>query len=196
GGGTTDVAFFLESSLWHTEVLPIGGNHFTNDIAIGLRTPASEAEKIKIKFGCALSSLVRHEETLDVPSVGGRPPRLLSRQILCEIIEPRVEELFGIVQQRLKKTGFEDMFASGVVLTGGTALMEGVHDAAERYLGLPVRRGTPRNIGGLMDVVHSPIYATGVGLVLWGAENMVEMPRKFQGSSVLNKFWKWLGEYI
>ncbi len=196
GGGTTDVAFFLEGSLWHTEVLPIGGNHLTNDIAIGLRTPASEAEKIKVKYGCALSSLVKHEETLDVPSVGGRPPRLLSRQILCEIIEPRVEELFGMVQQRLKKTGFEDMFASGVVLTGGTALMEGVQDAAERYLGLPIRRGAPRNIGGLMDVVNSPIYATGVGLVLWGAENTEEMPRKFTGGSPLNKFWKWLGEYI
>ena len=196
GGGTTDIAFFLEGSLWHTEVLPIGGNHLTNDIAIGLRTPASEAEKIKIKYGCALSSLVRHEETLDVPSVGGRSPRLLSRQILCEIIEPRVEELFGIVQQRLKKTGFEDMFASGVVLTGGTALMEGVQDAAERYLGLPVRRGTPRNIGGLMDVVNSPIYATGVGLVLWGAENCEEAPHKFKGGGSLSKLWKWLGEYI
>ncbi|MFA5072706.1 MAG: cell division protein FtsA [Nitrospirota bacterium] len=196
GGGTTDLAFFLEGSLWHTEVLPIGGNHLTNDIAIGLRTPASEAEKIKIKFGCALSSLVKHEETLDVPSVGGRPPRLLSRQILCEIIEPRVEELFGMVQQRLKKTGFEDMFASGVVLTGGTALMEGVQDAAERYLGLPVRCGTPRNIGGLMDVVNSPIYATGVGLVIYGAENQVEQPRAFRSVGSVNKFWKWLGEYI
>jgi cell division protein FtsA len=196
GGGTTDLAFFLEGSLWHTEVLPIGGNHLTNDIAIGLRTPASEAEKIKIKFGCALSSLVKHEETLDVPSVGGRPPRLLSRQILCEIIEPRVEELFGMVQQRLKKTGFEDMFASGVVLTGGTALMEGVQDAAERQLGLPIRRGAPRNIGGLMDVVNSPIYATGVGLVLYGAENAEETPRKFRGGKPLNRFWKWLGEYI
>jgi cell division protein FtsA len=196
GGGTTDIAFFLEGSLWHTEVLPIGGNHLTNDIAIGLRTPASEAEKIKIKYGCALSSLVKHEETLDVPSVGGRPPRLLSRQILCEIIEPRVEELFGMVQQRLKKTGFEDMFASGVVLTGGTALMEGAQDAAERYLGLPIRRGAPRNIGGLMDVVNSPIYATGVGLVLWGAENSEEAPRKFKGGGSLNKLWKWLGEYI
>lgn len=196
GGGTTDVAFFLEGSLWHTEVLPIGGNHLTNDIAIGLRTPASEAEKIKVKYGCALSSLVKHEETLDVPSVGGRPPRLLSRQILCEIIEPRVEELFGMVQQRLKKTGFEDMFASGVVLTGGTALMEGAQDAAERYLGLPIRRGTPRNIGGLMDVVNSPIYATGVGLVLWGAENTEETPRTFKSGGPFNKFWKWLGEYI
>jgi cell division protein FtsA len=190
GGGTTDLAFFLEGSLWHTEVLPIGGNHLTNDIAIGLRTPASEAEKIKIKYGCALSSLVKHEESLDVPSVGGRPPRLLSRQILCEIIEPRVEELFGMVQQRLKKTGFEDMFASGVVLTGGTALMEGVQDAAERYLGLPIRRGTPRNIGGLMDVVNSPIYATGVGLVLYGAENAQTAPRRSTGS--LKRLWKWV----
>jgi cell division protein FtsA len=196
GGGTTDLAFFLEGSLWHTEVLPIGGNHLTNDIAIGLRTPASEAEKIKIKYGCALSSLVKHEETLDVPSVGGRPPRLLSRQILCEIIEPRVEELFGMIQQRLKKTGFEDMFASGVVLTGGTALMEGVQDAAERYLGLPIRRGTPRNIGGLTDVVNSPIYATGVGLVIYGAENQQESPRKFRSGGSVNRFWKWLGEYI
>lgn len=196
GGGTTDMAFFLEGSLWHTEVLPIGGNQVTNDIAIGLRTPASEAEKIKIKYGCALSSLVKHEETLDVPSVGGRPPRLLSRQILCEIIEPRVEELFSLVQQRLKKTGFEDMFASGVVLTGGTALMEGVQDAAERCLGLPIRRGAPRNIGGLMDVVNSPIYATGVGLVIYGAENSQDAPRKFKAGRAGGGFWKWLGEYI
>ncbi len=196
GGGTADLAFFLEGSLWHTEVLPIGGNHLTNDIAIGLRTPASEAEKIKIKYGCALSSLVKSEDTLDVPSVGGRPPRLLSRQILCEIIEPRVEELFGMVQQRLKKTGLEDMFASGVVLTGGTALMEGVQDAAERFLGLPVRRGTPRNIGGLMDVVNSPIYATGVGLVLYGAENQQEAPRSFRRGGSVGRFWKWLGEYV
>jgi len=197
GGGTTDVALFLEGSLWHTEVLPIGGNHLTNDIAIGLRTPSSEAEKIKIRYGCALSSLVKHEETLDVPSVGGRPPRLLSRQILSEIIEPRVEELFGMVQQRLKKTGFEDMFASGIVLTGGTALMEGLPEAAERFLGLPIRRGTPRNIGGLMDVVNSPIYATGVGLVLFGAENQEPAPRLGRGrAGTMNKFWKWLGEYI
>lgn len=196
GGGTTDTALFLEGSLWHTEVLPIGGNHLTNDIAIGLRTPASEAEKIKIKYGCALSSLVKPEEGLDVPSVGGRPPRQLSRQILAEIIEPRVEELFGMVQQRLKKTGFEDMFASGIVLTGGTALMEGIQEAAERFLGLPIRRGTPKNIGGLMDVVNSPIYSTGVGLVFYGSQNQDQVPRKFRAGGLLNRFWKWLGEYI
>jgi cell division protein FtsA len=196
GGGTTDLAIFLEGSLWHTEVLPIGGNHFTNDIAIGLRTPASEAEKIKIKYGCALSSLVKHEETLDVPSVGGRPPRLLSRQILCEIIEPRVEELFGMIQQRLKKTGYEDMCASGIVLTGGVALLEGLQEAAERFIGLPVRRGTPKNIGGLMDVVNSPVYSTGVGLVLYGAANQREAPRKFRGTGILSKVSKWMGEYF
>ena len=196
GGGTTDVALFLEGSMWHTEVIPIGGNHLTNDISIGLRTPASEAEKIKIKYGCALSSLVKHEETLDVPSVGGRPPRLLSRQILCEIVEPRVEELFGMVQQRLKKTGFEDMFASGIVLTGGAALMEGLQEAAEHFLSLPIRRGAPRNIGGLMDVVNSPVYATGVGLVLYGAESQEGPPRKFGRSGMVNRFWRWLGEYI
>jgi cell division protein FtsA len=196
GGGTTDLALFLEGSLWHTEVLPIGGNQLTGDIAIGLRTPATDAEKIKIKYGCALSSMVKHEETLDVPSVGGRPPRLLSRQILCEIIEPRVEELFGMVQQRLKKTGFEDMFASGAVLTGGTALMEGVLEAAERQLSLPIRRGTPRNIGGLMDVVNSPVYATGVGLVLYGADNRGDAPRKHRGGGAVNRLWKWLGEYV
>ncbi len=196
GGGTTDMAIFLEGSLWHTEVLPIGGNHLTNDIAIGLRTPASEAEKIKIKYGCALSSLVKHEETLDVPSVGGRPPRLLSRQILCEIIEPRVEELFGMIQQRLKKTGYEDMCASGIVLTGGVALLEGLQEAAERFIGLPVRRGTPKNIGGLMDVVNSPVYSTGVGLVLYGAANQREAPRKFRGTGILTKVSKWMGEYF
>jgi len=197
GGGTTDMAIYLEGSLWHTQVLPLGGNHLTNDIAIGLRTPASEAEKIKIKYGCAVSSLVKHEETLDVPSVGGRPPRLLSRQILCEIIEPRVEELFGLVQEKLKKTGYEDMLASGLVLTGGTALTEGMQDVAERITGMPVRRGTPRNIGGLMDVVNSPIYSTGVGLVLYGAENHHETPRKFRsGAGMLSRLWKWMGEYV
>ncbi len=195
-GGTTDMAIFLEGSLWHTEVLPIGGNHLTNDIAIGLRTPASEAEKIKIKYGCALSSLVKHEETLDVPSVGGRPPRLLSRQILCEIIEPRVEELFGMIQQRLKKTGYEDLCASGIVLTGGVALLEGLQEAAERFIGLPVRRGTPKHIGGLMDVVNSPVYSTGVGLVLYGAANQREAPRKFRGGGIISKVSKWMGEYF
>jgi cell division protein FtsA len=196
GGGTTDMALFREGSLFYTGVLPIGGNHVTNDIAIGLRTPQSEAEKIKIKHGCAMASLVKHEDMLEVPSVGGRPPRLLSRQILCEIIEPRVAELFEIVQQRLRTTGSEDMIASGVVLTGGTALMEGMQDAAEKYLGMPIRRGAPKNIGGLMDVVNSPIYATGVGLVLFGAENQQAAPGRFGGGGVMNRLMKWISEIL
>ncbi len=196
GGGTTDMALFREGSLCYTGVLPIGGNHVTNDIAIGLRTPQSEAEKIKIKHGCALATLVKHEETLEVPSVGGRPPRLLSRQILCEIIEPRVAELFEIVQQRLRTTGSEDMIASGVVLTGGTALMEGVQDAAEKYLSMPIRRGAPRNIGGLMDVVNSPIYSTGVGLVLYGAENAPAAPGRFAPGGLMGRLAKWISEIL
>jgi cell division protein FtsA len=196
GGGTTDMALFREGSLFYTGVLPIGGNHVTNDIAIGLRTPQSEAEKIKIKHGCAMASLVKHEDMLEVPSVGGRPPRLLSRQILCEIIEPRVAELFEIVQQRLRTTGSEDMIASGVVLTGGTALMEGMQDAAEKYLGMPIRRGAPKNIGGLMDVVNSPIYATGVGLVLYGAENHQVSPGKFSGGGIVNRILKAISDLL
>jgi cell division protein FtsA len=196
GGGTTDMALFREGSLFYTGVIPVGGNLVTSDITIGLRTSTSEAERIKIKHGCALASLVKHEDTIEVPSVGGRPPRLLSRQILCEIIEPRIGELFELVQQRLRSTGSEDMIASGVVLTGGTALMEGMQDAAEKYLGMPVRRGAPRNIGGLMDVVNSPIYATGVGLVLYGAENCRPSPGGLRSAGLLKRIGKWFGEFI
>ena len=172
GGGTTDLAIFIEGGIWHTAVLGIGGNHLTNDIAIGLRTPAAEAEKIKKKYGCALTSLVRDDETIEVASVGGRPPRILSRQVLSEIIEPRVEEIFGLVLKEIRKTGFEDRIASGVVITGGTSILDGMPEAAERVMELPARRGVPMNIGGLVDVVNSPMYATGVGLVLYGAEQV------------------------
>jgi cell division protein FtsA len=196
GGGTTDMALFRDGSLCYTGVIPVGGNHVTSDITVGLRTPSSEAEKIKIKHGCALASLVKHEELIEVATTGGRPPRLLSRQILCEIIEPRVAELFELVQQRLRSTGSEDLIASGIVLTGGTALMEGMQDAAEKYLGMPVRRGVPRNIGGLTDVVNSPVYATGVGLVLFGAEHQHAVPGRLGGGGVLSSLWKKLGEFI
>jgi cell division protein FtsA len=196
GGGTTDMALFRDGSLCYTGVIPVGGNHVTSDITVGLRTPSSDAEKIKIKHGCALASLVKHEDLIEVPTTGGRPPRLLSRQILCEIIEPRVAELFELVQQRLRSTGSEDLIASGIVLTGGTALMDGMQDAAEKYLGMPVRRGVPRNIGGLTDVVNSPIYATGVGLVLFGAEHHHVAPGRLRGGGVLSSLWKKLGEFI
>ncbi|MBI3811779.1 MAG: cell division protein FtsA [Nitrospirae bacterium] len=167
GGGTTDIATFVEGGVWHTAVLGIGGNHLTSDIAIGLRTPAAEAEKIKIKYGCALTAMVQGDEMIEVPSVGGRPPRVLSRQILSEIIEPRAEEIFGLVAREIKRTGYEERVASGVVITGGTAILPGMVEVAERVLDLPVRRGAPINLGGLSDIVNHPMYATGVGLILY-----------------------------
>ncbi len=172
GGGTTDIAIFSCGSIVHTAVLSLGGNQVTNDIAVGLRTPAPKAEKLKIDHGCAMASLVDKEETIEVPSVGGRNTRHLSRQILCEIIEPRVDEIFSLVQREIQRSGFEDLLASGAVITGGTTIMEGMPELAEDVLGMPVRRGVPGGIGGLMDVVRSPIYATGVGLVLYGKEHL------------------------
>jgi cell division protein FtsA len=168
GGGTTDVVVFHAGAVKHTAVLPLGGNHLTNDIATGLRTPFAEAEKIKQRFGCALSSLVSRQETIEVPSVGGRGPRVLSRQILSEIIEPRVEEIFSLVAREVARSGFEDLLASGVVVTGGTTILEGVPELAEQVFHLPVRRGVPLHVGGLVDVVSSPMHATGVGLILFG----------------------------
>lgn len=169
GGGTTDIAIYSQGSLVHTAVLSIGGNHLTNDIAVGLRTPMAEAERIKQKYGCAMTDKIAPEETIEVPSVGGRPPRVLSRQILSEIIEPRVEEIFAYVGRELKNSGYEDLIASGVVITGGTTILENMPELAEEVLGLPVRRGVPKGVGGLVDVVRNPKFATGVGLVLNGA---------------------------
>jgi cell division protein FtsA len=185
GGGTTDVAIFLEGSLWQTTVLGIGGNHLTNDVAIGLRTPTVEAERIKLRHGCATTLMVRGDEIIEVPSVGGRQPRALSRQLLCEIIEPRVEEIFSLVAQEVRRTGHEEMLASGVVITGGTAIMEGMVEVAERVLGLPVRRGAPMNVGGLADIVNNPIYSTGVGLILYVLEEKAEGELQRVGSGNL-----------
>lgn len=171
GGGTTDIVVFSEGSLKHTAVLALGGNHVTNDIAVGLRTPTIEAEKIKHTYGCALSSLIERDDTIEVPSVGGRKPRVVSKQVLCEIIEPRLEEIFTLVQREIAKAGYENLLGSGVVVTGGSTIMEGVPELAERIIDVPVRRGTPQNIGGLIDVVNSPQYATGVGLVIYGSQH-------------------------
>src|SRR5215813_8222051 len=171
GGGTTDIAIFSGGSIAHTAVIALGGNNLTSDIAIGLRTPAHEAERIKQRYGCALASMVDKDETIEVPSVGGRQPRVIGRQILCEILEPRVEEIFQLVHREIQKCGFEDLLASGVVITGGSTLLAGMPELAEEVLGLPVRRGMPRGIGGLVDVVKSPMYATGVGLVVYGARH-------------------------
>jgi len=172
GGGTTDIAIFSGGSIVHTSVLALGGNQITNDIAVGLRTPAPEAEKLKVKHGCAMATLVDKDETIEVPSVGGRSTRTLSRQILAEIIEPRVEEIFSLVQREIQRSGFEDLLASGAVITGGTTILEGMTELAEDVLGMPVRRGIPTRVGGLVDVVRSPVYATGVGLVMYGRAHL------------------------
>jgi len=165
------VAIFSEGSIKHTAVFSLGGDHLTNDIAVGLRTPIIEAEKIKKTHGCALSSLVDKDETVDVPSVGGRRPRSVSRRVLAEIIEPRVEEMLSLVHREVLRSGFSDMLASGVVLTGGSSLLEGIADIGEQVFNMQVRIGYPTGIGGLVDVVNNPMYATGVGLVLYGGKN-------------------------
>ncbi len=172
GGGTTDLAIFSGGSIVHTAVLSLGGNQITNDVALGLRTPVPEAEKLKVKHGCALASLIGKDETIEVPSVGGRGTRTLSRQILGEIVEPRVEEIFSLVLREAQRAGYAELLASGAVITGGSTIMEGMTELAEDVLGMPVRRGVPERIGGLVDVVRSPIYSTGVGLVLYGREHL------------------------
>jgi cell division protein FtsA len=171
GGGTTDVALIRNGAVWHTAVLPLGGDHISNDIAIGLRTPTADAEDIKKRYGCALTALVPAEETVDVPSVGGRKPRQFSRQLLSEIIQPRVEEIFTLVARDLSRAGFQDAATAGVVVTGGTSIMEGVPELAEGIFDQPVRRGVPIGIGGMADVIQSPIYATGAGLAIYGSRS-------------------------
>jgi cell division protein FtsA len=169
GGGTTEIAIFERGSLWYTSVIPIGGDNFTNDIAVGLRTPIPEAEKIKKKFGCVSSPLVDEQDTIEVPSVGrGKKPRVLSRQLLAEIIQPRAEEIFRLVDNDIKRMGYEKSLNSGVVLTGGTSLLEGLEEIAEGVFDLPVRRGDPGGAGGLVDRVNTPDYSTSVGLLLHG----------------------------
>jgi cell division protein FtsA len=195
GGGTTDVAIFSEGAIVHTGVLPLGGNHLTNDIAVGLRTPLDAAEKIKQKYGCALAALVNPDETMEVPSVGGRAPRILSRQVLSDIVMPRVEEIFEHVRKELARSGYEDLLASGCVLTGGSTSLEGIAELAEEVLGLPSRRGVPRGIGGLVDIVKSPSYATGIGLVLYGARHVSRgTTAKAAEKGVWKRMKGWFGE--
>ncbi len=170
GGGTTDISVFTEGAIRHTSVIPIAGDQVTNDIAVALRTPTPNAEEIKKKFGCALTQLAHREETLEVPSVGDRPPRKLTRQTLAEVVEPRIEELYGLIQAELRRSGFEDMIGSGIVVTGGSAKMEGMIDLGEEVFHMPVRLGLPQYVGGLKGVIQNPIFATGVGLVLYGAK--------------------------
>jgi cell division protein FtsA len=171
GGGTTDIAIFEKGALWHTAVLQVGGEHFTNDVAVALRTPVNEAEKIKKKHGSALASMVPEEDSVEVPSVGGRKPRIMARQVLGDVIQARAEEICQLVLTEIRRAGYDRSLNSGVVLTGGGAILEGMPEIAEQIFDMPVRRGTPAGIGGLVDVVASPVYSTAVGLVLCGYRN-------------------------
>jgi len=171
GGGTTDIAVFGNGAIRHTAVIPIAGDQVTNDIAVSMRTPTQYAEDIKIRYACALSQLANPDESIEVPSVGDRPARRLARQTLAEIVEPRYEELFNLIREELRRSGFEEMIAAGIVLTGGSARMEGAIELAEEIFHVPVRLGLPGHVKGLSDVVRNPIYSTGVGLLLYAREN-------------------------
>jgi cell division protein FtsA len=173
GGGTTDLIIFVDGAVAHTSVIAVGGQHLTSDVALGLRTPKSEAERIKQRHGCALVKMVDPDEMIQVPGIGGRPPTEQPRQVLAHILEPRVEEIFSLVHRAILDTGLADLLASGLVMTGGATLLEGMPEAAEQVIGMPVRRGVPFGFGGMQDMVANPIYATGSGLVSrgFGAEN-------------------------
>ncbi len=195
GGGTTDIAIFTEGAIKHTGVIPIAGDQVTNDIAMALRTPTQYAEEIKIKYACALTQLAGEDETIKVPSVGERPPRDLSRQQLAAVVEPRYDELFTLVQAELRRSGYEDLVAAGIVLTGGTSKMEGVIELAEEIFHMPVRLGVPQDISGLTDIVRNPIYSTSVGLLQYGfrqTNSDVSRKRKRSSVSFVERLKQWI----
>src|SRR3990167_4065064 len=194
GGGTTDIAVFTHGAIRHTAVIPIAGDQVTNDIAMALRTPTAEAESIKIRHGVALRQLADPNEMIEVPGIGERAPRSLSRQTLAEVIEPRVEELYSLVQQALRESGFEELLSSGVVLTGGSSVMRGMVELGEEIFHMPVRLGTPRYAGGLADVVKHPRYATAIGLLLEGQSQTQRGIQALQGASfrqILSRMKEW-----
>ncbi len=199
GGGTTDIAIFTEGAIRHTAVIPIAGDQVTNDIAVALRTPTQHAEDIKIKYACALRQLTSLEDTIEVPGDGDRAPRRLSRQTLAEVVEPRYEELFTLIQAELRRSGFEEIIPAGVVLTGGSSKMEGLIELAEEVFHMPVRLGMPQYVKGLSDVVRNPIYATGVGLLLYGHQQTKDShysQRKTGSfSSVLQRMKDWFSGF-
>ncbi|MDX1561417.1 MAG: cell division protein FtsA [Gammaproteobacteria bacterium] len=190
GGGTTDIAVFCGGAIQHTAVIPIAGSQVTNDIAVSLRTPAQYAEEIKIKYACALSQLANADETIEVPSVGDRPPRRLARQTLAEVVEPRYEELFHLIRKELRRSGFEELIAAGIVMTGGSSKMEGAIELAEEVFHMPVRLGVPQYVDGLADVVRNPIHATGVGLLLYAQEAMQARAESAQSKLGLGNVFK------
>jgi len=188
GGGTTDFAIFERGSLWHTGVISVGGEHFTSDIAVGLRTPVPDAERVKRRAGCALSTMVGEDETMEVASVGYRKPRLMPRRVLSEILQPRAEEIFHLLWDEIQKAGFEKSLHSGIVLTGGGAMLEGMAEIAEQIFDLPVRRGYPQGVGGLTDHINSPAYATAVGLVVYANRNRTGEIGRPLGAGALSRF--------
>jgi cell division protein FtsA len=196
GGGTTDIAVFTDGAIRHTHVIPIAGDQVTNDIAMALRTPTQNAEEIKIKYACALTQLARADETIKVPGVGDKPARELSRQALADVVEPRYDELFTLIQAELRRSGFENLIAAGIVLTGGASKMEGVIELAEEIFHMPVTLGSPRNVAGLKDIVRNPVYATGVGLLMYGKEREEEQPRRGRSRSggIFAGIKNWFGE--
>ena len=198
GGGTTDLAVFVNGSICHTAVITLGGHHFTKDISVGLRTPETAAEKIKQDHGCALTEMVLGDEKIEVPSVGGRKPRLLSRQVLSEIIEPRAQEVFELVNQELISSGYKRLLGAGMVITGGAVIMEGMPEIAEQILDMPVRRGVPSGIGGLVDIISSPVYATGSGLVIYGAHRSDNRTgfRRDSDKNLFNKILRRMKEWF
>jgi cell division protein FtsA len=182
GGGTTNIVVYYEGTVRTTAVVPVGGNYITSDISTGLRTPLAEAERIKIQHGCTYAPLIPREETIEVPSVGGREPREVSRQILGRIIEARMEEILNLAYREISKSGYEDLLAAGAVLTGGTAMTSGIIELGEQTLNMPVRRGFPLKLGGLSDKINHPMHATGVGLVLFGSKNDSKKMRSGTGN--------------
>ncbi len=201
GGGTTDIAVFSGGALRHTSVIPIAGDQVTNDIAVSMRTPTGNAEDLKIRYACALSRLPNSEDTIEVPSVGDRPPRRLARQTLAEIVEPRYEELYGLIREELRRSGFEEAIAAGIVLTGGSARMEGAVELAEEVFHVPVRLGIPQGVTGLGEVIRSPMNATGVGLLLYARAQFVEggsgiFSVKSDIKSAFAKVKEWLHSYF
>lgn len=191
GGGTTDIAIFADGAIRHTAVIPIAGDQVTNDIAVALRTPTACAEEIKIQHACALTRLVNMEESIDVPTVGERPPRKLSRRALAEVVEPRYEELFSLVQAELRRSGYEDIIASGIVLTGGSSKTTGVLELAEEIFHLPVRLGYPQqNIGGMVEVTENSVFATGVGLLAYGYLQQPLTVSSTGGRTHLKNIWE------
>jgi len=200
GGGTSDLAIFFGKNIKHTFVLSLGGNNLTNDISIGLRASQAEAEKIKIKYGTCVARDISNEETIEVPGMGGRKPRKLPRQILGEILEPRIEEIFTLIKREIFRAGMDNVITSGIVLTGGSSLLHGITDIAESIFDVPSRLGTPRGISGLIDVVNNPMYATGVGLVLYGAKNQPEKKFRIRDTNifhrVMTRMKRWFKEVI